>query len=173
MNLVERCRSIRLILTDVDGVLTDGKIALNNDGIESKQFHIRDGLGVRLWQRSGGTLGIVTGRSSRVVQLRASELDIEPVAQGVSDKLAKVREICGDMGVQQCELAYIGDDLPDLPAIRWAGLGVSVADAAEEVRQASDYMTSVQGGGGALRELVEVVLKNNGQWNAVIDDYTD
>jgi YrbI family 3-deoxy-D-manno-octulosonate 8-phosphate phosphatase len=168
MNLANRCAAIKLILTDVDGVLTDGAVILDNDGVETKRFHIRDGLAARLWQQSGGQLGIVTGRSSQVVKLRAAELDIEPVRQGVRNKLSVVHELCEEAQLQPEQVAYLGDDLPDLAAIRWAGLGAAVADAAEEVCAAADYVTSVPGGNGALRELVEVILKNTDRWTETI-----
>jgi YrbI family 3-deoxy-D-manno-octulosonate 8-phosphate phosphatase len=156
---------------DVDGVLTDGGVILDNQGVESKCFNIRDGLGIRLWQDAGGKAGIVTGRSSQVVKLRAAELDLEVVRQGVSDKLAEVKTIAATMKLRPEEIAYVGDDLPELPAVRFAGLGVTVADAPEELRAAAHYVTSVSGGRGAVRELVEVLLKNTGRWESVIRKY--
>jgi 3-deoxy-D-manno-octulosonate 8-phosphate phosphatase (KDO 8-P phosphatase) len=171
MKLAERCAAIELLLTDVDGVLTDGGVFLDNQGVESKCFNIRDGLGVRLWQNSGGLAGIVTGRSSQIVKLRAAELDMEIVRQGVKEKLPVVEEILATLKLQPEQLAYIGDDLPDVPAIRYAGLGIAVADAPEEVRGAADYVTSVPGGGGAVREVVELLLKNTGKWESVIEKF--
>jgi 3-deoxy-D-manno-octulosonate 8-phosphate phosphatase (KDO 8-P phosphatase) len=171
MKLAERCAAIELLLTDVDGVLTDGGVILDNQGVESKCFNIRDGLGVRLWQNSGGLAGIVTGRSSQIVKLRAAELDMEIVRQGVKEKLPVVEEILATLKLQPEQLAYIGDDLPDVPAIRYAGLGIAVADAPEEVRGAADYVTSVPGGGGAVREVVELLLKNTGKWESVIEKF--
>jgi YrbI family 3-deoxy-D-manno-octulosonate 8-phosphate phosphatase len=171
MKLAERCAAIRLLLTDVDGVLTDGGVWLDNQGVESKCFNIRDGLAVRLWQQAGGRSGIVTGRSSQIVKLRAAELDMEIVRQGVKDKLPEVQAIAGSLGLQAGEIAYVGDDLPDLPTIRYAGLGIAVADAPEEVRAAADYVTSVPGGRGAVREVVELLLKNTGKWETVIRKY--
>jgi YrbI family 3-deoxy-D-manno-octulosonate 8-phosphate phosphatase len=171
MKLAERCAAIRLLLTDVDGVLTDGGVILDNQGIESKCFNIRDGLAMRLWQQAGGRAGIITSRSSQVVKLRAAELDLEVVRQGVKDKLPEVQAIIAGMNLRPEQLAYIGDDLPDLPSIRFAGLGVAVADAPEEVRGAADYVTSVPGGRGAVRELVELLLKNTGKWDGVIRKY--
>jgi YrbI family 3-deoxy-D-manno-octulosonate 8-phosphate phosphatase len=171
MKLAQRCSAIRLLLTDVDGVLTDGGVILDNQGVESKCFNIRDGLAIRLWQQAGGQAGLVTGRSSQVVKLRASELEMEVVRQGVKDKLPEVQAIASAMKLRPEEIAYVGDDLPDLPTIRWAGLGIAVADAPEEVREASDYVTSVPGGGGAVREVVELILKNTGRWESVIRRY--
>jgi 3-deoxy-D-manno-octulosonate 8-phosphate phosphatase (KDO 8-P phosphatase) len=171
MKLAERCAAIELLLTDVDGVLTDGGVFIDNDGVESKCFNIRDGLGIRLWQNSGGLAGIVTGRSSQIVKLRAAELDMEIVRQGVKEKLPVVEEILATLKLQPEQLAYIGDDLPDVPVIRFAGLGIAVADAPEEVRGAADYVTSVPGGGGAVREVVELLLKNTGKWESVIEKF--
>jgi YrbI family 3-deoxy-D-manno-octulosonate 8-phosphate phosphatase len=171
MKLSERCAAIRLLLTDVDGVLTDGSVILDNHGVESKAFNIRDGLAIRLWQQAGGQAGIVTGRSSQVVKLRASELDLDVVRQGVKDKLPEVQAIAASMKLRPEEIAYVGDDLPDLPTIRFAGLGIAVADAPEEVREGSDYVTSVPGGKGAVREVVELMLKNTGRWENAIRKY--
>jgi YrbI family 3-deoxy-D-manno-octulosonate 8-phosphate phosphatase len=172
MKLAERCAAIRLLHTDVDGVLTDGGVILDNQGIESKCFNIRDGLAMRLWQQSGGRAGVITSRSSQVVKLRAAELDLEVVRQGVKEKLPEVQAIASSLGLRAEQIAYLGDDLPDLPAIRYAGLGIAVADAPEEVRDAADYVTSVPGGRGAVREVVELVLKNTGMWESAIRKYT-
>ncbi len=168
MSLTEKCQQIVLLLTDVDGVLTDGRVVMDNHGVETKQFHIRDGLGIRLWERSGGKTGIVTGRSSQVVKLRAAELGIEIVRQGVAEKLPVVEAICEELGINLQQVCYVGDDLPDVPAIRAVGLGVAVADAAEEVRAAADYTTSLRGGQGAVREVVELMLMNTNRWEQVI-----
>src|SRR5688572_24346846 len=149
MKIAERCQPIALILCDVDGVLTDGGVILDNQGIESKQFHIRDGLGTRLWQRAGGKFGLVTGRSSQIVKLRAAELDIDIVRQGTDEKLAATKAIAEQLGLTPQQICYIGDDLPDLAAVRYVGLGVAVADACGELRQAADYVTTALGGRGA------------------------
>lgn len=172
MKLAQRCAAIRLLLTDVDGVLTDGGVILDNAGVETKCFNIRDGLAIRLWQQAGGKSGIVTGRSSQIVKLRAAELEFDVVRQGVKDKLPEVQEIAASLGVKPEEIAYVGDDLPDVPAIRYAGLGIAVGDAPEEVRGAADYVTSVAGGKGAIREVVELILKNTDRWDEVIRKYT-
>jgi 3-deoxy-D-manno-octulosonate 8-phosphate phosphatase (KDO 8-P phosphatase) len=171
MKLAERCAEIRLLLTDVDGVLTDGGVVLDNQGVETKCFNIRDGLAIRLWQHAGGQSGIVTGRSSQVVKLRSTELEMDVVRQGVKDKLPEVQAIAIALKLRPDQIAYIGDDLPDIPTIRYAGLGIAVADAPEEVREAADYVTSVPGGRGAVREVVELLLKNTGRWDSVIRRY--
>jgi 3-deoxy-D-manno-octulosonate 8-phosphate phosphatase (KDO 8-P phosphatase) len=169
--LTNKCAAIRLVLTDVDGVLTNGRLIFDNQGVESKEFHIRDGQGVRLWQQSGGRLGIVTGRSSQIVKLRAAELGIDLVRQGVQDKWQTVQTICNELGLTPAQVCYVGDDLPDLAVVEQVGLGVAVADAADEVRQAAAYTTSVGGGCGALREVVELLLKNTNRWDPLIRKY--
>lgn len=171
MNWRQRSESIRLILSDVDGVLTDGGIVLDNQGVEIKRFHIRDGLGVRLWQRSGGRFGVITARNSHVVQARAAELGVSIVRQGVEQKLPAATAIADSLGLSADEVCYIGDDLPDLPVIRWAGLGAAVGDAAFEVRQHANLVADARGGQGAVREIIEKILKTQQRWDEVIRDY--
>ncbi|MEN0109418.1 MAG: HAD hydrolase family protein [Planctomycetota bacterium] len=158
---------VELLLTDVDGVLTDGSLTFDSAGVETKTFNVRDGLGVRLWQRAGGKLGIVTGRASTVVERRADELDIAIVCQAVGDKGRVVRDLAEEHGVPLERIAFLGDDLPDLPAMRAVGLGVAVADAAHELLAEADHVTAARGGRGALRELVERLLRASGRWDAV------
>ncbi|MCA9238317.1 MAG: HAD-IIIA family hydrolase [Planctomycetales bacterium] len=172
MNLAARCVPIQLILTDVDGVLTDGSVILDDRGVQTLRFHIRDGLGGKLWQRAGGRLGIVTGRKTDALSRRAADLEVDLMRQGVADKLPVVEEICRELGLAAEQVAYLGDDLPDVQPIRFAGLGVAVADAVSEVRAAADYVTSVPGGGGALRELIELILQNTNRWEETIAHYT-
>lgn len=171
MKLTDHCQRIELILSDVDGVLTDGGIMYDNQGIEHKQFHIRDGLGIKLWQRAGFKFGVLTARTSHIVKLRAMELGIEIVRQGFEQKLPALREIVKQHGLGMEQCCYIGDDLTDLPCIRNVGLGVAVADAAEEVRAAAGHITRLAGGRGAVRELVETILKAKGRWDETIQVY--
>lgn len=171
MKLSDRCQPIELILTDVDGVLTDGGVIFDNRGIESKRFHIRDGLGIKLWQRGGGRFGIITGRSSHVVELRASELGIDLVRQGSEDKLAVAREICQGLNLRLEQVCYVGDDLPDLPLAQQVGLAVAVADACPELRAAVHHVTAGVGGSGAIREVVELILKAQQRWAELIRPY--
>jgi 3-deoxy-D-manno-octulosonate 8-phosphate phosphatase (KDO 8-P phosphatase) len=171
MSVHDRCRPIELILSDVDGVLTDGGIWYDNQGVELKGFHIRDGLGIRLWQRAGFKFGLLTARTSHIVKLRASELAIDIVRQGFEDKLPAAQEIILGSHLTPEQACYIGDDLTDLPVIRHVGLGVAVADAAEEVRAAAALVTTLPGGRGAVRELVETILKAKGRWDDVIHRY--
>lgn len=173
MDLAERCQPIELILCDVDGVLTDGRIVVDNQGIESKQFHIRDGMGIRLWQKAGYRFALVTARSSHVVRIRAAELGIEILRQGVEDKLAVLREVLSQCRLAPRQACYIGDDLPDLAAVREAGLGVAVADACAELRARAHYVTSAAGGNGAVREAIELVLKAQGRWEELLRPYLE
>ena len=170
-DLDRRLAAVQLLLLDVDGVLTDGGVTWSNDGVEQKTFNIRDGLGLRVWQRAGCRAGIVTGRSSHVVQLRADELGIDLVRQGVDDKLAAVAEIMSESGLAWEQVAFMGDDLPDLPVIMRCGVGIAVADACAEVRAAASVVTSLPGGKGAVREAIERMLRARGGWEAIVARY--
>jgi 3-deoxy-D-manno-octulosonate 8-phosphate phosphatase (KDO 8-P phosphatase) len=161
---IEVAKPIRMLLCDVDGVLTDGSIIIDNAGIESKAFHVRDGLAIKLWQRCGFQFGLVTSRNSQIVKLRAAELSIDIVRQGCLDKLPVVRELCEQTGIQQAEVCYIGDDLPDIPVLNEVGLPVAVADAVEEARAVAKWTTELPGGRGAVRETIERLLKAKGLW---------
>jgi YrbI family 3-deoxy-D-manno-octulosonate 8-phosphate phosphatase len=171
MNLTDACRRVELILSDVDGVLTDGTIWYDNQGVELKGFHIRDGLGIKLWQRAGFRFGVLTARTSHIVKLRTSELGIDIVRQGFEDKLPTALEIIRECGLRPEQVCYIGDDLTDLPVIRSVGLGSAVADAAAEVRAAAGYVTQLPGGKGAVRELVETILKAKSRWDEAVQRY--
>lgn len=171
MKLTDRCRRIELILSDVDGVLTDGGVIYDNQGIELKRFHIRDGLGIKLWKRAGFAFGLITARSSHIVKLRASELGIEILRQGVENKLPSAQEVAAQLKLSLDQCCYIGDDLTDLPLIRHCGLGVAVADAAAEVQAAAGLITRARGGCGAVRELIETILKAKGRWDDLVQAY--
>lgn len=171
MKLDERCEPIELILADVDGVLTTGGIIFDNQGIETKQFHIRDGLGIKLWQRAGYRFGVVTGRSSHIVKIRAAELGVEIVRQTAEDKLPVVQQILDELRLEPRQVCYIGDDLPDLPVMRAVGLSVAVADAAPELRAAANFVTTAGGGYGAVRETIEMILKAQRRWDELIRKY--
>jgi YrbI family 3-deoxy-D-manno-octulosonate 8-phosphate phosphatase len=173
MKLDDRCRKIELVLSDVDGVLTSGGIVFDNQGIETKEFHIRDGLGIRLWQRAGFRFGILTARTSHIVRLRAVELGIEIVRQGFEDKLPATQQIIEQHGLQLDQVCYIGDDLTDLPVMRRVGLGVAVADAAPDVRTYAHLVTELGGGKGAVRELIEILLKAKNRWDDLIRKYLE
>ena len=172
MKLDTHCQHIRLILSDVDGVLTNGGIVFDNQGIETKRFFVRDGLGIALWRRAGYQYGILTGRTSHIVKVRADELGVDVVRQGFEDKLPIAKEIIEQLGLTAEQVCYIGDDLPDLPIIRLVGLGVAVADATADVRQSADYVTKASGGHGAVREIIEIILKAQRRWDSLIQRYT-
>ena len=171
MKLDTRCQAIELILTDVDGVLTDGGLIFDNQGIEQKRFHVRDGMGIQLWHQAGYRLGFVTSRASHIVKVRATELGVEIVRQGSVEKLPVVREIAQSLGLTMDQVAFIGDDLSDLAVIKAVGLGIAVADATEEVRSVASYTTKLKGGDGAVREVVELILKLQTRWEDLIRKY--
>lgn len=171
MSMVKQCQPIELMVSDVDGVLTDGRLVFSNEGLEFKRFHVRDGLGVKLWQRAGGRFALITARNSHVVNLRAAELGIEHVRQGAEQKLLALRELLSELRLAPEQACYIGDDLPDLAAVQHAGLGVAVADACPELREAARFVTSLPGGQGAVRETVEYILKAQARWEDVIQSY--
>jgi 3-deoxy-D-manno-octulosonate 8-phosphate phosphatase (KDO 8-P phosphatase) len=171
MDLAPLCREIELMLSDVDGVLTDGRLVLDNRGVEAKQFHIHDGMGIRLWHEAGYRFGVITHRSSEALKIRTAELGIQIVRQGADDKLAATRQILAELGVSLQQVCYIGDDFLDLPVVRAVGLGVAVADAAAELRRAARYVTTTPGGSGAVRETIETILKAQHRWDDVIRPY--
>jgi 3-deoxy-D-manno-octulosonate 8-phosphate phosphatase (KDO 8-P phosphatase) len=170
-SLQARCERIEFLLLDVDGVLTDGGIIYADDGTEVKTFHVRDGSGLALWRKAGKRAGIITGRRSRIVEVRAAELGIDPVVQGAADKLAAFRQVLAQTGFRPEQVAYVGDDLPDVPVLRHAGLGAAVADACAEARAAAHLVTGRPGGRGAVREVIEVVLGCQGHWQRLVAGY--
>jgi 3-deoxy-D-manno-octulosonate 8-phosphate phosphatase (KDO 8-P phosphatase) len=171
-DLDRRLAGVQLLLLDCDGVLTDGGVTWSDEGVELKTFHIRDGLGIRAWQRAGGRTGIITGRSSRIVERRAAELGIEFVRQGVDDKLVVAQAIIEECGLSWEQTAFMGDDLPDLPVVARCGVGAAVADACPELIAAAGVVTSLPGGRGAVRELVERMLRARGGWEAIVVAYS-
>ncbi len=162
---------VRLLLLDVDGVLSDGGILYDGEGRESKRFHVRDGHGIKMMQRAGVEVGILSGRRSDAVTVRAAELGISLVRQGALDKVAAWQEILADRGIPAGETAYVGDDIVDLPLLRKVGFSASVADAEEPVRSAADYVASRPGGQGAVREIIEFILRAGGRWEAAAGKY--
>ena len=156
--------NIRLLCLDVDGVLTDGSIHMDDHGVETKRFHVRDGAGIRMWQSLGHQVAIITGRSSMAVQHRANELGIRIVVQKCRDKAAAFKQIVADLHIDAAQAAMIGDDLPDLPLLRLCGYPIAVADAAKEVRDVADFITARPGGTGAVREAIDHLLTARGQY---------
>ena len=166
--LAERCRALRLILTDVDGVMTDGTVLFLPDGSEARSFHIRDGLAIVLAHRVGLRTGLLSGRSSALVARRAAELGMSVVRQGVADKGAVLREILRTEALEAPQVAYIGDDVNDLPVMRAVALTGAPADAALEVRAEAFMVMEARGGQGCLREFVEAILRARGDWERAL-----
>jgi 3-deoxy-D-manno-octulosonate 8-phosphate phosphatase (KDO 8-P phosphatase) len=162
--LAERCQPIELLVTDVDGVMTDGKIVLDDRGIETKYFHVRDGLAFSLWHKAGKHAAILSGRKTIAVDLRAASLKIAHVLQGHEQKEAPLRILIEQLGLSPRQVCYVGDDLPDLPALLFVGLAACPADAAAEVKEAAHLITQTHGGNGTIREIVEMILKAQGLW---------
>jgi 3-deoxy-D-manno-octulosonate 8-phosphate phosphatase (KDO 8-P phosphatase) len=169
--LADRCRLLTALVLDVDGVLTDGGIVYSDNGTEWKQFHVRDGAGLAVWRRAGKRVALITGRQSRIVEVRAAELGIAAVFQGVVQKLEPYRRFLTEAGLRHEEVCVVGDDLPDLPLLHNCGLAVAVADACAEVRADAHYVTQAPGGRGAVREVIELILRCQGQWQDVVERY--
>jgi 3-deoxy-D-manno-octulosonate 8-phosphate phosphatase (KDO 8-P phosphatase) len=162
--LENKAATIKLLFLDVDGVLTDGRITLNENGEEIKSFDVKDGFGLKQLMKDGIELVIVTGRRSRVVAHRARELGIREVYQGISDKRLVCRRLIKERGFDKSQVGSVGDDLPDLAMFQESGLCITVADAAGEVQERADFITNKRGGHGAVREISEWILKCRGRW---------
>lgn len=162
---------IKLLLLDVDGVMTDGRIIYDNQGNELKAFDVKDGHGLKMLQRAGIKVGIITGRKSELVARRAAELDIEILYQKALVKLEPYREILAEQGLTDEQVAYIGDDIVDLPILRRVGFSATVADAVPEVLPLVDYVTTRPGGRGAVREVCDLLIKASGQWDSLTERY--
>ena len=167
-DLAVRCGSIALLLLDVDGVLTDGVIAIDDLGVETKHFHVRDGFAISLWRKAGKQVAILSGRRAKVVDLRAAELGISHVIQGATSKLEPFRTLLAELQLKPSQVCYVGDDLPDLPVLSEVGLAACPADAANEVQCRAHVVTTAKGGKGAIREVIELLLKNQGEWDRLI-----
>ena len=166
-----RARKIRCLVMDVDGVLTDGRMGLTERGDELKSFHSRDGVGVNLARLAGLTLALVTGESSTIGKVRGTRLGIDHVFLGVRRKGECLEALMQERGLAPDAVAYMGDDLLDLPALQRCGLAVTVADAAPEVHAAAHVVTRARGGRGAVREIVELILRAQGVWESTVDAY--
>ncbi|HYT67875.1 MAG TPA: HAD hydrolase family protein [Vicinamibacterales bacterium] len=162
---------IKLLLLDVDGVLTDGSILVHADGSESKQFNIRDGAGIVWAQRAGLSIGLLSARLADATSVRAAQLGITIVSQGSADKLAGYEQILTDAGLTDEQVGYMGDDLQDLPVLRRAGFSAAPADAAPEVRAEVQWVSSSGGGRGAVRECIEHVLRAQGHWRTAVSPF--
>ncbi len=164
---------IGILVLDVDGVMTDGRIVYDSDGREVKRFDVRDGQGVKYWCRAGHRAAILSGRSSPILARRAEELGVGAVYEDAKKKLPVFETLLEDFDAEADQVCFIGDDLPDVPVLARVGFAVAVADAVEEVRRVAHYVTRHPGGAGAIRETVELVLKYQGRWAGVIARYAD
>lgn len=163
----------KALILDVDGTMTDGGIYLDDHGGQAKRFDVTDGAGIKYYQRAGGVVAFLTGRSSRVVDLRAAELGVTFVLQGSLDKVAGLVELLKRMNIPAAQTAYMGDDLPDLPAMRLCAYSIAPASAAAEVKESADYVTLAPGGRGAVREAIEHLLRSAGRWETILARYRE
>ncbi len=170
-SIIKLAKNIKLIILDVDGVLTDGSIILDNKGNEYKSFHVRDGHGIKMIIKAGIHVAIITGRYSIVVERRARELGIKEIYQRCFDKRRAFKRLIKKYSVSGREIAYIGDDIVDAPIMSMVGLPVAVADADEEIKKYALIVTSKRGGRGAAREITDLILKAKGLWKRIVDEY--
>lgn len=169
--LVDKIRRIKLLILDADGVMTDGSIIYTDAGSEIKAFNVRDGHGIKLLMRAGIGVAIITARESKVMAHRAKNLGITDLYQGRIDKITAFDEILKEKVLNPIQVAYIGDDIIDLPVLRQVGFSVAVADAVDDVKERVDYVTTACGGKGAIREVVELLLKSQGKWEEILKRY--
>lgn len=162
---------IKLLVLDVDGVLTDGTVVVNADGSESKFFNVLDGHGIRLWRRAGLKVAFLSGRKSEPTGERAKQLEVDFCLEDCLDKLPALERLAKELGISAEHIAYVGDDLMDLPPMRYAGFSAAVANGVDEVKEAADYVTKQQGGSGAVREVIEYILKKSGRWGKLMERY--
>lgn len=170
-NLAAQAANIKLLLLDVDGVLTDGGVVIYGDGSETKRFHIRDGIALVWAQRAGITVGLLSARHSATTAHRAAQLGISLIYQGVSSKIDTYDQIVGDMVLSDEHVAYMGDDIVDLAVLRRVGLSAAPSNAVDEVRSRVHFVTKGPGGDGAVRELVELILRSQNQWDSLVAAY--
>ncbi len=167
----ERLEKIRILLLDVDGVLTDGRIIIDANGVESKFFNVKDGHGIKMVQRAGIEVGIISGRESRVVEKRASELGIQYVYQKAIDKILPYRDIMAKTGFDDSHVAYIGDDVIDIPILRRVGFAAAPADAVSDVFPHVHFVSDKNGGCGVVREVCDLLLKSQNAWDSIAGKY--
>lgn len=169
--IAQIAKNIKLLILDVDGVLTDGSIILDDNGNEIKSFHVRDGHGLKMLQKAGIQIAIITGRHSKVVERRAHELGITEIYQRCHIKTVAYDDLLEKFGIEDKETAYVGDDIVDIPIFKRVGLSIAVADAVDEAKREALFVTNNRGGRGAVREVCELILKSNGKWEEFIDEY--
>ena len=163
--------AIKMLVLDVDGVLTDGTIVVDSRGNESKFFSVLDGHGIKMWKRAGMQTAFLSGRKSGPTKQQANELSVDYCLENCKDKLACLRKLLRLSGLKAGQIAYVGDDLPDLPVFRSVGFAAAVANAVDEVKQSADYVTKRKGGRGAVREVIEYILKKTGRWEKLLQRY--
>jgi 3-deoxy-D-manno-octulosonate 8-phosphate phosphatase (KDO 8-P phosphatase) len=163
---------IQLLILDVDGVLTDGTIVVNSDGSESKFFNVLDGHGIKMWRRAGLKVALLSGRTSKPTRFRAEQLEVDCCLENCRDKMPALKKLLDDLALAPRQAAFIGDDLPDIPPMRYVGFAVAVANAADEVKEYADFVTTRSGGSGAVREVIEYILKKKGLWQKLLERYT-
>ncbi len=173
LEIAEKAKRIKLLICDVDGVLTDGGIIYDSKGREQKRFHVHDGQGLKILQAVGIHVAIITSRQSDIVARRMQELAIPFVFQGQTNKIKAYEQICQQLSIGDEDVAYLGDDLPDLALIRRVGLGVAVANAVALVRDAADWVTDAKGGQGAARELVELLLQAQNKHETILHEFSE
>lgn len=165
---MDKAKGVKLVILDVDGVMTDGRIVIDDNGLEQRNFDIKDGLGVVALQMTGVEVAIITSKKSGSVRHRAEELKIKRFHEGVRKKVEPYEQMLAEMGISDAQVAYVGDDLVDLSMMKRVGLPIAVADAVDEVREAAAYVTRARGGHGAVREAAEMILKAQGKWDAIL-----
>lgn len=170
-SLLEKAAHIQALVLDVDGILSDGFLSFTNSGDEIKSFDIRDGLGMKLVQKAGVKVAIITGRSSNIVKNRMESLGVDVIVQGREDKGIALKEVCAQLGLDPKDCAYMGDDWPDLPALMLAGFAVTVPNAHIEVRRRVDLVTQAYGGRGAVREFCDILLQAKNAYDELLQQY--
>lgn len=168
--LERRLKDIKLVIIDADGVMTDGGIFLGETE-DVRRFDAKDGAGIKYLKRAGIDLAIISGRVSRAIERRAQELGVEKLYQGEKDKLPVLELLLNKLNLRPSQVAYIGDDLTDLPVLRTVGLGIAVADAAPELKEQAHYVTTHNGGKGAIREVAELILNAQNKWTIILERY--
>lgn len=165
---MEKAKDIKLVILDVDGVMTDGRIVIDDNGVETRNFDIKDGMGVVVMMMSGVEVAIITSKKSGAVRHRAEELKIKRFYEGIKKKTEPYEEMLKEMGITDAQVAYVGDDLVDLSMMKRVGLPIAVGDAVEDVKQHAAYVTKARGGYGAVREVAEMILKAQDKWDKVL-----
>jgi len=171
LEFIEKSKLVKIIIFDVDGVMTDGRIYVDDKGMEIKAFHVLDGFGIKLLLKNDINIAVISGRNAPGVAFRMENLGIKHVFQGYLDKIEIYQNLLNNLGLQDDEVAYIGDDLPDLPLLKRVGLPITVPNASQEVLDRTPFVTQAKGGKGAVREVCEFILKAQGKWENVLNQY--